>query len=246
MTLVFSHYSDTRNVGDLASGPYLYFRFPEHRVVDQNDEPDPECDAIVFGGGAMVERLAEVSSAAVQARTKIAWGVGSSAHGLKEPTRISARLDLCGSRDWGAREAEYAPCASCMSPLFDQDYSIQHDAVLYLNADPSVQRKHPVKVDGLPQMHNRSSLEDVVKFLASGSIVVTNSYHGAYWGQLLRRRVAVVGAYSSKFYRFKFPVPVAGFDDWKQRASSAEGSLEDARLATRKFYDKVMELVRCC
>jgi exopolysaccharide biosynthesis predicted pyruvyltransferase EpsI len=45
--------------------------------------------------------------------------------------------------------------------------------------------------------------EKVIRFLASGKVVVTNSYHGAYWAILLGCRVCLYHAFSIKFKKMK-------------------------------------------
>jgi hypothetical protein len=96
-------------------------------------------------------------------------------------------------------------------------------------------------------MENDQPIKDVLTFLGSGNVVVTNSYHGVYWGTLLRRQVVCI-PYSSKFYNFKYP-PAYSINhggDWQKQATGARQfteALEDSRAANRKFHDRVMETI---
>ena len=48
-------------------------------------------------------------------------------------------------------------------------------------------------------------LNGALAFLASGETVITSTYHGAYWGLMLGRKVIVV-PWATKFLGFRHPV----------------------------------------
>ena len=249
--IVFSHIRNTPNTGDLMSCPALWFDFPEHRI-ENYDEPVGDAKAVIYGGGTMANWLRgrELSNA-----TSIAWGIGSSRHGETEPWPDPQGFALVGVREWSeARERAglWAPCASCMSPLFDRAWPIKQEAVLFINTSPSIRQRYPVAVKqelrdgcGLPVMGNQRAMGEIVPFLGSGEVVVTNSYHGVYWATLLGRKVVAL-PYSSKFYGFRHP-PAYSEDrglDWRERAAEAvvyPAALEEYRAASRAFYGRVME-----
>jgi len=177
----------------------------------------------------------------------IAWGIGSSRHGEITPWPDPKGFALVGVReaDQGRAEAgTWVPCVSCMSPLFDCSYLKQHEAVLFLNASPSIMESYPAKVGGLPTMLNNQPMGKVVAFLGSAETIVTNSYHGIYWGTLLGRQVVAL-PYSSKFYCIRFPPAYSrdGGLDWFRAARTGltwPDALEECRAVTRAFYDRVM------
>ena len=242
--IVFSHIRNTPNTGDLASCPAQWFDLPEHRVQNY-DEPVGGAKAVIYGGGTMNNWL---RGRALSSATSIAWGIGSSRHGETEPWPDPHGFALVGVREWSAdREwaGLWAPCASCMSPLFDETYPVEHEAVLFVNASPSIRSRYPVAVGGLPTMDNERSMDEIVAFLGSAEVVVTDSSHGIFWGMLLGRKVVAV-PYSSKFYNFRHP-PAYSRDrglDWRERAKEAmvyPAALAECRAASRKFYKRVME-----
>jgi hypothetical protein len=237
--IVFSHLVNTPNTGDRASGPYQWFGFPSHRVVDARSSI-PEYRVGIFGGGALTGLL---SSVCRDGATNIAWGVGSSVHGGTTPLSPPRSFDLVGVRDYDDPSA-YVPCASCMSSLFDEDSDAVHEAVLFVNADPSIAVRYPLRLHGLPTMDNRQPLSHIVPFLRSGATVVSNSYHGCYWATLLGRRVVAV-AYSSKFYGFKFKpgMSIDGSDWYRKRPRRYSDALEDSRTINRNFYHRVISLL---
>lgn len=244
--IVFSHIRNTGNAGDMASCPAQWFPFPPHQVLNYS-LPMPDCETIIYGGGTMVNWLRDRELPKVQ---RIGWGIGSSIHGQAEPWRDPAGFRLLGVREWSAaREAEgrWAPCASCMSPLFDKAYPTKAHAVLFINASPSNKSRYPVTVGGMPTMENDRPMDEIVPFLGSGKVVVTNSYHGVYWATLLGRRVVCV-PYSSKFYGFRHAPGYSckGGLDWRLEAEAARwhpAALAVCRAATVAFYERVMELI---
>ena len=248
--IVFSHIRNTPNTGDMASCPAQWFDFPEHRVQNYDEPLNGDtftgCDTVIYGGGTMNNWLVnQVAHPAVH--DYIAWGIGSSRHGETEPWPDPQGFKLVGVREWRAErwlEGTWAPCASCMSPLFDGTWPTKHEAVLFVNASPSIKSRYPVAVGGLPVMENDRPMAEIVAFLGSAEVVVTNSYHGVVWATLLRRRVVCL-PYSSKFYGFRHP-PAYSRDrglDWRDAANEAlvyPGALAECRAASQAFYERVM------
>lgn len=242
--IVFSHIRDVNNAGDMASCPAEWFDFPEH-VVQTYNAPVNGCDAIVYGGGTMMNWLNGRKLPQVK---RIGWGIGSSRHGITEPWPTPDGFSLLGAREWDPNHPDrWAPCASCMSPLFDELYTPEHEAVFFTNADPGIRRSYPVSVDGLPAMENNRSMGEIVAFLGSADVVVTNSYHGVFWATLLGRGVVCI-PYSSKFYGFRHP-PAYSADrgqDWRSAADKAQAypeALAECRAATRAFYGRAMDIL---
>lgn len=244
--ILFSHIRDTDNTGDLMSCPASWFEFPEHRV-ENCEAPVGDCTAIIYGGGVMTTWLRGRQLPRV---LRIAWGIGSSRRGETEPWPDPAGFDLVGVREWTEqREAagRWVPCVSCMSPLFDMQCPIEHEAVLFLNTSPNIKSNYPVAVGGLPTLGNNRSMAEIVEFLASAQVVITNSYHGVIWATLLGRRVICV-PYSSKFFNFRHP-PAYSHDrglDWRARLDEAPEyfeALDGYRTVNQAFYLRVMEII---
>lgn len=241
--LSFVHINKTPNVGDMMCAPYHYFYFPSYGVYDLKQDV-PKSLAVIYGGGAIepslrVDRIHDK----VEARFKIAWGIGTSRSGHKDPGPLIQDLDLCGRREFGREGGEYVPCVSCMSPLFDKKYTIKHELAFYTHAvksrfDADTLNSHPVS-------KNRGDFETIVNFLGSAETIVTDSFHGVYWATLLGRKVVCI-PFSSKFYGYKFPPTYAKYDDWKGVMSSTriyDNALDDCRKINNRFYEKVMNVI---
>lgn len=240
MRLVSSHLSGSRNVGDAVSSPSRYFDFGAPVEVVRYGYPIESCDAVIFGGGAIGNHVAAAASQ-VRAKHRIAWGLGETRHGQLTGRPAPAGFSLFGSRDWQQPGAEWVPCASCMSPLFGDVAAPKHEEVLYYN-----RRRRRPSIAGLPSAHNEVEFAAAVEFLASGSIVVTNSYHGVYWATLLGRGVIVVDPYSSKLFQLRHRPAYGTASDWRTAVPAAvrySEALTEARAANTAFYGRVMELL---
>ena len=141
--IAFAHISRTRNIGDRVCTPALYFPFLDAQVFHLRAEIPP-CEAIIFGGGAIEFAMRGENGIqhTVQAKHRIAWGIGASQLATKRHPPVVQGLDLTGIREYGRTGGEYVPCVSCMSNLFDADYNIEHEAVLFVNYDKKLKEPH--------------------------------------------------------------------------------------------------------
>lgn len=243
--LAFVHYKNTPNIGDLMCAPYHYFNFADAQSFDLSDEIPP-CDAVIYGGGAIEPKLrTERIQDGVQAARKIAWGIGTSRRGKTTHGPLLDDLDLCGvrelGREVGVKNAFYVPCVSCMSPLFDKTFPITQEVVFYTHGVFSLP-----DTGEAPRATNRSAtLEEALRFIASGETVVTNSFHGTYWATLLGRKVVCL-PFSSKFYGYKYPPTYCTDNNFEiaiKGARSYPEALEDARKHNIAFYERVRNML---
>lgn len=243
----FVHIRNSPNCGDLASCPADYFDFGKDVEIYNYSDDVPAGGTVVYGGGTMVNWLN--MGGRPTGRINILWGAGSSRREQVDPWPDPEGFDLVGLREWTpereAMDGRYVPCVSCMSRLFDRGYRPTREAVRFVNAERAITQGYCMDASDLPTMTNASPLETVIPFLASGEVVVTNSYHGAFWATLLGRKVVCV-PYSSKFHWFKFPPAMSDSgNDWRRKAEQARvypEALEDCRRVNREFYRRVMEV----
>jgi hypothetical protein len=130
-----------------------------------------------------------------------------------------------------------------MHPAFDAEYDIEHPVVFYLHDAKTPQDAYPntepFKTNSDPD------IESVIRFLASGETIVTNSYHGAYWGLLLGRKV-ISTAWSIKFHYFRYPPTlIKDLSEWKEHHGSAADVdyLEQSRELNRDFYREFLNAI---
>lgn len=253
---VFS--TDTKNVGDENSNPILYFSFG--RDIVKVDWPTIRkkflAENLIIGGGFLGKMFDDDTSyfdVADQVKNLFVWGIGHNPHKTLGRKTLD-RSTLVGIREYGHsgidnRKVFYVPCASCMSPLFDLKWETKHQHVFFLHSHAS-NIVGDLKIGSSPVMKNRMDLVSTIRFIASGDVVVTNSYHGAYYATLLGKRVVVIaepgqwdGFRPEKFECFKFPPAFASGGDWKSAVSNARHypeALSDSRKANIDFYGRVI------
>lgn len=233
MVVAVSHRATT-NLGDLVCSPCLYFDYGAQHCDIKSLLP--VADAYIFGGGAMFRSVARADVSGI----KIGWGLGQTNHNLKTTIGcVPEDFALFGSRDVGQAGAEWVPCASCMSPLFDDEYEITQGVVAYFNRNV----KHPQSYK-IPVLHNGESFEEAIRFIGSASVCVTNSYHGAYWATLLGRAAVIVRPHSSKFYCYKHQPGVVESGSWRNADTTVfHDALDECRDANIAFDAKVRDLI---
>jgi hypothetical protein len=247
MTIIFQHLRNTQNIGDFACSPFDYFDWGDAKVKDMR-EPSMPYDATIFGGGKIFGGLAEAAGVnRANDPLHIAWGVGTrQTFPISGKYRRARQLcDLIGSRDWGDDRYVYAPCASCMSPLFDEDITPKHDVVFYWHGGKT--QKQRIKIpDSMPdKANNTGSFEESIRFMASGKTVISNSYHGVYWALLLGRK-AICVPFSNKFGAYRLPPAYATPRNWLNRLDNGIAQpdmLTICRQATLDFKTKVEALL---
>ncbi len=149
---------------------------------------------------------------------------------------------------------DFVPCASCMSRLFDTYMNTKPSQNLsfYLHSDYSTHCFEYAKRFPLLFNKDNKTFEEIIQFIADPEILVTNSYHGAYWGALLQKRVVLVSWsdkngncwFSDKFKQFPFKHTVcANLDELPMCVENTEpnyGVLEFSRQKNIEFKNKVM------
>jgi hypothetical protein len=175
------------------------------------------------------------------------WGAGHNGSAETEFLKIRwpkafAKFNLIGLRDYStSSKFHWVPCASCMHSAFDKKYEIKNDIIWFEH------KKQMIKdfgKDVIPRFLNTGdNFEQTIELLGSANTILTNSYHGAYWGTLLKKKVIVVGSWSSKFKFMKHsPVVLGKKDDWHdyiEQAPIYDNALEESRQANKEFWNLI-------
>lgn len=180
---------------------------------------------------------------------KIIWGAGHNGDVTKKnkgtfifPNYL-AEFKLVGIRDYG-QNINWVPCASCMHPALQKTYTIKNDIIWFEH------KKQLIKDfgnDSIPRFINSgSNIEQTIELLGSANIIITNSYHGAFWGTLLKKRVVVVQPWSTKFYGFKHaPAISEKIETWRESLEQArvyDYALEECMSVTTNYWDAIKQL----
>lgn len=224
------------NTGDRWSSPSHYFDFLKPHNLHQYQ---PSEESVVIGGGGLLWFPDTLRRIFNQKGKVITWGIGANTHKEKQinyPDWFSLAA-LNGVRDWGS-PFPWVPCVSCLHPLFDRSYEIKQEVTFYSHKDC-----HLIK----NTLDNTAPIEIVIPQLGRSEVIVTNSYHGVYWGILLNRKVICVGADCSRFYGFRWSFPIIKkVSDWRsalQETSNHPEALEQSREANWQHFEKVLTLV---
>jgi len=228
--------------GDIQSGELLYNKFP---IKDQT---------IIIGGGGLIHK--KFSNHIQQLldknpKTSIIWGIGHNFSRKHEHKSVKPyypdwinRVSLVGIRDWVSGYHElYLPCVSCMHPAFDKKYETKHDMVFYTHAFKS---KYQYRTGDIWMKNSETDFNKVIEFLGSSKTVITDSYHGAYWGQLLGKDIRVL-SWSVKFDHMKYPPSfLSHINNWEDISPSIvpDNFLNECRTLNKDFYKKALNLIQ--
>ena len=196
--LFIHHQPSLRNIGDELCSPKHYFSFESggRRVA-------------VLGGGVFSDLGQHALAAAgVAPQDAVLWAIGRSNTVKDSVMPAIAQLPHAG---WGLRDIDgvidkdrFLPCVSCLHPMLDDGID-GGGTLLFLNADPRVtprqelrQLSRIARARGWNILLNDCSDSEMRAALRLNERVITNSFHGAYWGLLSGHQVAIAG-YSSKF-----------------------------------------------
>lgn len=188
-----------------------------------------------------------IQNLAVKSTPKYLWAAGHNTR-IGKNERIEKpiypdwlkQFDHVGVRDWESGY-QWLPCASCMHPAFDRQYQIKNDVVFFEHKKQLIKK---FSNDSMPRFINSgSNIDQTIELLGTANIILTNSYHGAYWGILLGKKVIVVDPWSTKFFHMKHvPYILEQKQDWKDIRDSVsvyKTALEECRAATLNFWNTI-------
>lgn len=252
MNVISVNITNPVNLGDMSSRPANYFPDLDDESINFNPmiltRKFQKYDFLLVGGGGLLmghdvtTYLAHINDLAKSGAIAGAafWGIGTNTFQTGDAYWPGWLFEnkLVGVRDWNVK-LRWVPCASCMASEFDVTHAPEHEAVVYSN------RLRVIR--GLKQFpHNDGlkTLEEAIRFIASGRTVITNSYHGMYWGTLLSRKVVVVHDGRSCFHYTRYKPAISDVNSWQHASSAANvypEALAECREANMKFHEDVSE-----
>jgi len=183
----------------------------------------------------------------------ILWGVGTDTPDSPPmPKDFTDRCSLIGTRDFGAASLDgekviFCPCASVMNRAFEISRPPPtHKAVCFLHHNKTFTRAD--FFEGYRSMQNYGNFTDTLDFLASGEVVITNSYHGLYWATLLGKKVICLWG-GGKFAQFKWTPVHAAPETYRKALARANEipsypeALAECRALNMAFYQKVLAIL---
>ncbi|WP_294534535.1 polysaccharide pyruvyl transferase family protein [uncultured Rhodoblastus sp.] len=264
--------SNTKNTGDQMCAPMRHIPFlqatPKYDMYDwhPHNQRDAEIrrqfnmelaqSTIVLGGGGLLENedFAPALDYILSSNESniVLWGAGHNNPELKlwskikQPLRLNAnRFALLGVRDDQAAY-RWLPCVSCLHRAFDSDVTPTRPVGIVLHGGESRENRAVENFFAeFPTIDNYQPIEQIIQFIKESELVVTNSYHGAYWAILANRPVVAIPN-SSKFYDFKWQIPLCDVYDWKRASKLAVAypkALQEARYKNLLFAESFHQLL---
>lgn len=267
--IYFLHHFDRVNQGDVLSGPYHYFDFPECRRISwDNDILKPseialtKSDAVVIGGGIyFTPNKPRLTKLVKSAGLFIGWGLGLDERA--EPEEFIKQCDLLGTRERKSSLIDntkvfYVPCASCMHEVFDRvlekmagsaTASEVGKVALHVNGGFNCKELlRALSVKDLPTTRTVDPFEKIIANLAGADCVVTNSYHGAYWGALLGKRVVCIKTGVPKWEGLSDDIVFAEMNGLDAAIASARPVspeyLKESRALNQQFHARVVAMMQ--
>lgn len=179
---------------------------------------------------------------------RIIWGAGhngdynkKSEYNLEYPDFLR-NFDLVGLRDYN-QQYQWVPCASCMHPALAKKYTIKND-VIWFEHKKQLVKSTDFGNDPIPRFINSgNNIEQTIEILGSANIIITNSYHGAYWGTLLNKKVIVYEPWSTKFFTMRHqPYMLSKNENWKHivdEVATYDNALHECVTANQEYWNKV-------
>jgi hypothetical protein len=116
---------------------------------------------------------------------------------------------LVAVRDFKYNDFRYVPCATCALPELQQEYPVKRYIGVVAHKD--VPHHLPQEIHEFDKITNSASLKEMIEFIGSSEVVLTNSYHAVYWSILMKKKCILFAPRSEKydFYKYK-PVLFSG------------------------------------
>jgi hypothetical protein len=253
------------NLAEYFIQPVDYFDFGEStRKVSLHEDMisyiDNTVSMIIVGGSGIHQegtwlKIRRIADLAAPTLPIVIWGMGINDHHRfdKRDHDTLAHLEGLSNVVIGLRDyfySTYVPCVSCMRQEFDAHFKIEREFGLYTHLSMPFQDTTAI-AGRYTTISNRIhgdavvNFWKVIKFLASCEVVITNSYHGAYWATLLNKRVVVVSPFSNKFFGMKFePIIVDDImfaEQGARLAKSYPDALRDCRARNLEFFTVVRD-----
>lgn len=251
----FVHRYDNKNVGDYWCSPITYYNFENSNRYDIKKYVKKHIQSnnkVILGGGGLLgdniftPLIKKITNKPV---TKIVWSAGDNSPNENLSLLLSQikKFNLVGIRDYiKGYEDLWVPCVSCKSDLFDKylNANVTEDFVYYIHKDRAVSQETLKKYPGKILTNQTIDFETVIKFLSSANTVYTNTYHGVYWAQLLKKQV-VAQQWSTKFKYMKYVPRIVDSADWHSTNIKTEtyDILNEYRNKNDIFFNKVLDVL---
>lgn len=252
--LHYIHRLDFLNRGDIYCGYYKYFKdlynydIHIHDIENPNIKLIKENDIVIVGGGGLVNAwnkwnnfLNIISS---KSKNVILWSVGY--NDIYDIEDIIVNIDfnkmkMISIRDYNhSSNFRYVPCASCMLPYLNIKSNIKRDIGIISHY------YYKLDYDNYDIIYNSDSIYNIMQFIASSNIIISNSYHGVYWSTLMKKRVILMYETSTRFQHLKYaPIKYSGniINDINL-TKIYDDALEESIYLTKEYFNDINSIIK--
>lgn len=251
-TIHFIHVCEPRNPGDMLSYPYLYFkkyfnRFDcrIHHTKDIKFETIEANDVVILASGGCFEVLdkfqEDINRLLDMCNNVISWGCGHNAHHDRPvywPIDFE-KFKLLSVRDFNYQQQRYCPCVLCMMSGLDYMHDISRRIGIIEHQD------FPIDIAG-EKISHKCNIQKILNFIGSSEIIITNTYHCAYWAMCMKKKVILYQPFSTKFDNFKHHPVIYSGDIEKDIAQSKvyPDFLKECRTINLQLFADVRKIIR--
>lgn len=249
--IIFCNVNFLGNAGDYWASPLHYYDFSmfdySHvSFVGENAHEIENSTFIIGGGGLIITKdnyLNDILETILNKNKVIFWGIGSNTACPPHYELLShPNVILSSTRDiHHTLNHRYIPCVSCKHSIFDQTCTLPNGIGILEHPNYSV------KIEDIPKIKNDDSIDNIVKFISEKEVLISSTYHGVYWSQLLNKKVIYYnddGDINSKFLYLKHRVDICNHSDYKSKieiCNQTFGMLKESRYLNDQFYNSVLE-----
>jgi len=250
-----------KNAGDLYCSPHLFYNFNDYKVEYTNNWDSiykSKNNIIIFGGGGIIDTNKDRSKYyknLEKSNFYFHWGSGSNKLNLKEinwkpsPNEIDINDDILenfifvGRRDHLKNyydKHEYVPCVSCKIKLLQNNYKIKRKIGIIQHM--WLKQIKNLNYPSISVNLGKYNINEIIKFIGESEIIITGSFHGAYWSLLMQKKVIINGNWSSKFNTLKYkPIILSSNieNDIKKCVIPPPEYLKECIELNDKFYHKI-------
>ena len=253
MTIHFVHRIDSSNAGDISCCPLSYFaefssvQWQRHDIYNINYNAITKDDIVILGGGGLIDCLEEWNESINKlfeiCQNVILWGAGYNAHfdAQKTTSQIQwQKFKFIGIRDYNHPSGfSYLPCVSCLHPDLQKQFPRKRKIGIIEH------KSYPVSVEqAADKITNKTSISEIIEFIGSSDIIITNTYHACYWATLMNKKVILTEAFSSKFDYLKYKPTIYSGNIEKDItiAQQYPQALEESRKLNQQFFQACSSL----
>lgn len=264
---------DNSNTGDWTCSPLNYFfdyfdqfNIIRHDIEFVNFNEINSNDIVILGASGMFNVLEKfninINKILNICNNVISWSIGFNTHNNiyyigNITTKINfEKFKVITIRDYQHPSGfDFLPDPTCLSEELLKNIPIKRYIGLIEH------KSLPIICDDLDLMNNKisnsHSFREITEYISSSEVVVTNSYHIAYWTMLMNKKSIVIDKFSTKFDYFKYKptfitssiinnkriLEIKQIKKYIQDAKTYNDILEESISMNISFFDKIKNII---